>query len=235
MAIRHIKLDNKNFDISYILLDNKQKDWILILHGWGASKELMYNAFRASFKLYNHIYIDLPGFGNSSNNFILDSKLYAKVIKAFLDSINITPKAILGHSFGGKISLLLNPRILILLSSSGLVKEKSLKVKLKIKLAKIANLFGLNINSLRSKDALNLSKTMYETFKIVVNEDFSKEFSEYQNQAFIFWGRDDDITPLYLGEKMKFLIRNSELYVFNGGHFFFLENTNNIDRIFNGK
>ena len=36
--------------------------------------------------------------------------------------------SIVGHSFGGKVGVLLNPKELILLSSAGILKKKSLNL-----------------------------------------------------------------------------------------------------------
>ncbi|MDE6886056.1 MAG: alpha/beta hydrolase [Helicobacteraceae bacterium] len=234
MALKNISLVSKSFEISYILQNNTKNKWALFLHGWGANKELMQNAFKNTFREYNHLYLDLPGFGNSSNDYVLDSKDYCKIAQAFLKTLNITPSVIIGHSFGGKIATLLNPNKLVLLSSAGIIKKKSLKVKVKIKLAKIAKFFHIKTKIFRTKDADNLAENMYETLKIVVNEDFSEIFSKFSNKAFIFWGDNDETTPLYMAETIESLIKDSKLYVLKGNHFFFLNNADFIDRITNG-
>lgn len=234
MALKHIALEGKEFDISYILQNNKQNSWALFLHGWGSNKELMHGCFSLIFKDYNHIYIDLPGFGNSTNTYILDSNDYYKIVESFLASLNIKSTIIIGHSFGGKIATLLNPKILVLLSSAGIPKIKSMKVKIKIRLAKICNFFGFNSSIFRTKDALNLPHNMYETLKVVVDEDFSSIFGNFNNEAFIFWGKNDTTTPFYMAHKIHSIIKDSKLYFLEGEHYFFLNNANKIDRIVNG-
>lgn len=231
MAIRHITLDSKDFAISYKIIDNNSSAWILFLHGWGANKELMEMAFGRRFSGFNHLYMDLCGFGGSSNDFVLDSTMYAKITEAFLQSLNISPQTIIAHSFGGKIAMLLNPPKLVLLSSAGLQKPQNLKVKLKIKLAKIARFFHLKARFLVSQDAQNLTQNMYETFKIVVREDFSDICKNIRSKTIIFWGKDDEALPLCVGEKMSFLIKDSAFYVMEGNHFFFLENAQKIEEI----
>lgn len=226
MALRNITCEDKNFFISYKILDNKSEIFALFLHGWGANKELMERAFSARFKKLNHLYVDLPGFGGSSNNFVLDSASYAKIIALFLKSINIAPQVIFAHSFGGKVALFLNAPNLVLLSSAGLQKPQNLAVKFKIKCAKIAKFFGLNARFLASKDALGLPKNMYETFKIVVREDFSEQFRALKSKTLIFWGKDDEALPLCVGEKMHKLIADSAFYALSGNHFFFLDSAN---------
>ncbi|RAX54222.1 hypothetical protein CCY99_04215 [Helicobacter sp. 16-1353] len=234
MALKHISLNNMEFDISYIMQNNKKDSFAVFLHGWGANKELMQDCFKESFKNYNHLYIDLPGFGNSSNSYILDSNDYRNIIESFLIEIDIKPTIIIGHSFGGKIATLLNPKILVLLSSAGIPKVRSLKTKIKIRLAKICNFFGVSSRIFRTKDALNLPQNMYEILKIVIKEDFSDIFGNFHNKAFIFWGENDYITPLYMANKIHSVMKHSKLYVLEGDHYFFLHNANKIDRIVNG-
>jgi len=65
---------------------------------------------------------------------------------------------------------------------------------------------------------------MYETFKNVVDEDFSEDFEKFEGKATLFWGKEDSATPLYAGEKMASLFVNSDFYPCEGDHFFFLQN-----------
>ena len=74
-----------------------------------------------------------------------------------------------------------------------------------------------------SKDVKDMNATMYETFKNVVDEDFSTYFSEVACQTLIFWGDKDKATPLKSGEKIHALIKNSEFFALAGEHFFFLQ------------
>lgn len=234
MAIRNITIDDKSFNISYFILNNSSPEWIVFLHGWGANKELMQRAFLDKFLSFNHLYIDLPGFGGSSNSYVLNTIDYANIISSFLKLLKITPSYVCGHSFGGKVAVLLEPKVLILLSSAGILKKKSIKVRVKIAIAKLFKYFGLTNKIFRTKDANNLSENMYETLKLVVNEDFSSIFSNFSNLAYIFWGIEDEITPLNLGKTIHSLIINSYFYPLKGDHFFFLNNAEYIYRIVNG-
>ena len=72
MALKRISFNSEDFDISYEIINKDAKKDLIILHGWGANKELMKNSFGSGLKDYRHIYIDLPGFGKSSNDYILD-------------------------------------------------------------------------------------------------------------------------------------------------------------------
>lgn len=236
MATKNISINNKTFTVSYLILNPTKKQDIVILHGWGSNKRLMKQSFARQFEQFRHIYIDLPGFGQSSNNYTLCTQDYAEIVQIFLDEIQSDKYIVMGHSFGGKVGVLLRPVNLILLSSAGILVTKSLKVRIKIRLFKLLKLFGLSrfYRVFASKDANNLSHNMYQTFKNVVDEDFSNIFASFQGKAYIFWGRDDTATPLSSGKKISKLIKNSEFYPLDGDHFFFMKTQNQIDNKIKG-
>ena len=235
MAVKEVKYGGKIYRISYETVNPANKDVALFLHGWGANKEIMKKAFGAYFKDFRHVYIDMPGFGASSMHGALATKDYAKIMKSFLDELGANPKIIFGHSFGGKVATLLNPEYLALLSSAGIVAKKPLWVRFKIALFKFLKLFGLGFlyKFFATKDVKGMSKTMYETLKNVVDEDFSSKFADFGGKAFIFWGEEDKATPLKSGERVSRLIKNSEFHALKGDHFFFLLHALYIDGVVN--
>ena len=235
MAVKEVKYGGKIYRISYETVNPANKDVALFLHGWGANKEIMKKAFGAYFKDLRHVYVDMPGFGASSMHGALATKDYAKIMKTFLDELGASPKIIFGHSFGGKVATLLNPQYLALLSSAGIVAKKPLWVRFKIALFKFLKLFGLGFlyKFFATKDVKGMSKTMYETLKNVVDEDFSSKFADFGGKAFVFWGEEDKATPLKSGERVSRLIKNSEFHALKGDHFFFLLHARYIDGVVN--
>lgn len=237
MATKNLIVDNRNFDISYEIVNPTAKRDIIFLHGWGSNKDIMKNVFSPYLKDFRHIYIDLPGFGKSLNNYVLTTKDYAKIVDEFLKLLTSSKDVIAGHSYGGKVATLLNPANLVLLSSAGILEEKPLDVKVKIFFAKVFNALGLRAvtKRFRSKDVNTMSENMYTTFKNVVNEDFSSYFSNFSNNALVFWGEKDTATSLESGKKMASLLKKSTFTSYDGDHFFFAQNAKNIsERIENG-
>ncbi len=230
MARKSVFYKGHTFDISYEILNPKEKIDMIVLHGWGSNKELMKQAFGKYMQGFRHIYIDMPGFGNSTAPIALHSSDYANIIELLLREINGNRDIIVGHSFGGKVALLLEPQLLVLLSSAGIAMPKPLKVRLKIALYKVLKLFGLTKfrDFFVASDAKKLSKQMYETFKNVVNEDMSEEFADFDKKALICWGNKDTATPLEAGEKIASLIKDSKFIEYEGDHYFFLNHTKNI-------
>lgn len=237
MATKNLIVDNKNFDLSYEIVNPTAKKDIIFLHGWGSNKDIMKNSFSSYLKDFRHIYIDLPGFGKTLNNYVLTTKDYAKVVDEFLKLLLSSKDVIAGHSYGGKVATLLNPKNLVLLSSAGILEEKPFDVKVKIFFAKIFNSLGLNgfTKRFRSSDVNTMSENMYATFKNVVNEDFTSNFSNFSNNALVFWGERDTATSLASGKKMALLLKKSTFTSYDGDHFFFVHNAKNIsERIENG-
>jgi len=232
MAKKEILFHNNTYALSYELLNQHQPQSILFLHGWGSTKEIMKQAFGKSFPTYQHIYLDLPGFGHSSIHDVIDTGAYSDIVQIFLKALHVKPLIIVGHSFGGKVSTLLQPEVLVLLSSAGIVAPKSLKVKLKIALFKLLKPFAPRsfYRFFATKDVEGMSQTMYEIIKRVVNEDFSEQFLTCKAKAFLFWGKDDSATPLSSGEKMHSLIKGSHFYPMEGDHFFFIKQAKQIEK-----
>ncbi len=83
MAQTQLSYKNKTYQISYEILGDLSLPQILILHGWGANKELMKQSFCPFLKDFCQIYMDLAGFGNSSVEEILNTQDYANITELF--------------------------------------------------------------------------------------------------------------------------------------------------------
>ena len=122
------------------------------------------------------------------------------------------------------MATLLNPELLVLVASAGILVPKSLKIRMKIALFKLLKFTGLT--SLRSffvaPDAQGMSEVMYQTFKNVVNEDFTDYFKAFKNKALLCFGKKDTATPLWTGEVMQTHLTDSRLVAYEGDHYFLL-------------
>jgi pimeloyl-ACP methyl ester carboxylesterase len=225
VAVKTVHYNDVAFSISYEILNPQQTTDIIFLHGWGSSKNLMKQAFGKTLPSFRHIYIDMPGFGSSNCDVALKTTDYAQIMELFLTQIDVYKNIILGHSFGGKVGTLLAPDLLVLVASAGIPIPKPLKIRTKIALFKMLKFTGLT--SLRSlfiaPDAQGMSEVMYQTFKNVVNEDFTDYFSAFKNKALLCFGKKDTATPLWSGEVIQGLIANSRLVAYEGDHYFLLK------------
>ena len=230
MALKSIQHNQHTFDISYEIINPDAPIDVIILHGWGSNKTIMKQAFSNSMSQFRHIYIDLPGFGNSTCSMPLTTTDVARIVELLMIHLNASKDIIVGHSFGGKVATLLVPKVLVLLSSAGIKRAKPFKIHAKIALFKLLKKFGFS--KLRSlfvaEDAKELNEHMYQTFKNVVDEDFSKEFKTFEGKALLCWGKEDTATPLSSAKKIDELIKDSRLAVYEGDHFFFVQNSSAV-------
>ena len=230
MAIKSIQYKQHTLDVSYEILNPNASVDLIILHGWGSNKGLMKQFFSSHMSAFRHIYIDLPGFGASTCNIALHTSDYARIVELFMVHVNASKDIILGHSFGGKVALLLEPKVLVLVASAGIKVQKSLKIRTKIALFKLLKIFGLTKfrSAFVAADAKNLSTPMYETFKNVVDEDFSDAFSRFEGKALLCWGKEDTATPISSAYKIKKLIKDASLKEYEGDHYFFMKHAADV-------
>ena len=215
------------------------QDTIIILHGWGSSKEkwqtIKENLEKQGLKV---IVPDLPGFKKETElkkpwglDDYLDwfTQLNNREDESFF---------LLGHSFGGRMAIKFaakNPeklKGLILVSAAGIIPKKCFMPNFISKMAKVGNKFSsLSFYSffrkvfyrfiLKRTDYIKAEKipNLKETFKKIIAEDLTSYFSEIKTPTLIIWGEKDKMTPLSDAYLMNEKIPNSKLEILkNIGH-----------------
>lgn len=202
---------------------------IVFLHGWGGSTQ----SFKFMLKYldfdYRAIFIDFPPFGCSCEpSGVLTIFDYADMVKEILIKEGIKNPILVGHSFGGRVAIILasknNFRGLVLTSSAGIKVKHKPSYYFKVYKYKFLKMLGLNPRG-GSKDYLVLSTIMQKTFVNIVNTNLEKYAINITVPTLIFWGDKDKETPIYMAKKLHKLIKNSNLFVVkNSGHFAYMEN-----------
>ncbi len=218
---------------------------IILLHGWGQSAEAfepIFNILKADYCVWA---IDLPGFGLSEEpEFGMDIYDYEKVVDTFIKENNIINPTLIGHSFGGRISIIYaaknrNIKNIVLTGAAGIKPKRTMEYRLKVLhykwmkfLTRTPFYFQYRddlLNTSGSSDYKNASLVMKETLIKVVNEDLTYLLSKIEVPSLLYWGENDDATPISDGYKMNNLIFDSELKIIpNGGHYAYLENYNDF-------
>lgn len=209
---------------------------LILLHGWNHSLEMLRplgNLLAVDFDVH---LIDLPGFGKSSKpdksqfDRPWGTADYAKAILEYLDSNNLKQVVLVGHSFGGKVSLYLASEVpervkqLVLINSSGIPRKHGFYKRLKIYSVKtlrtvlkfLKNRFGVKlydswfIPRFASPDYKNAGPLL-ATFVKIVNEDLTERVKKIGAPALLIWGDKDTETPLEVGRRMQQLIAGSKL------------------------
>jgi len=229
-----------------ILIDNLQINYkiagegepLLILHGWGGSSdswsEVQEILASQGFKV---IVLDLPGFGKSkSPSFPWGVADYSELVLNFINKIGLEKVDLIGHSFGGRISIkfaVLYPerlRKLILCASAGIKHPLNLFQLIILKISIVGNfLFSKRLfkrykdiarnffyTLLRHKDYAKAKGVMKETLKKVLEENLRPELCQIKANTLLIWGKRDKALPLEDAYLMKENIPQSILEIIPG-------------------
>jgi pimeloyl-ACP methyl ester carboxylesterase len=216
------------------------KKTVLILHGWQRSLGEWHGISKKLMSGYRVITLDLPGFGGTprpeSTFSIYD---YATFVKHFLDKLEIKKVTLLGHSFGGRIGIILAAKTDLLekliLVDSAAVEKKSTLIKIQVMINKIAiapfKLFSPKmVEKLKTRfgsDDYQTAGTMRDIFVKTVNEDLTPLLSKVTVPTLVVWGENDTIRPISEGIFIKNHIPHAKLrVVWGAGHSPHLEKRN---------
>lgn len=223
---------------------------IILLHGWGCDLHIfdnLHNLLEQHFTVYS---IDLPGFGKTDHPQIAWTiEDYAGFVGKFIELNDIDSPILLGHSFGGRISIILGARIqlnkIVLVGSAGIKPTRGIDYYLKVYTFKagkhIIRLINRNdelLNKWRktfgSSDYQNTSGIMQKVFVNVVNQDLKNFMHKINVPTLLIWGENDTATPIKDARIMEKLIPNSGLVILkNCGHYCFLEKSYEFNIIIN--
>ncbi len=194
--------------INYELYGEDNSSVIVILHGWKCSLADWRNISTALSKNYKIVLVDLPGFGQSAQPVTTWGTYdYARFVIDFTNSLGIKNFNVIGHSFGGRISILLASKYdivenLILVDSAG-VNSTSKYKKALVKLYKPLKTFspkmvkGAVSKHIGSSD-FKTASTMKDIFIKVVNENFETLLPNINCRTLILWGSRDEILNVNL-------------------------------------
>jgi pimeloyl-ACP methyl ester carboxylesterase len=210
----------------------KQTYSIVILHGWGLSaKRFDPLATLLRKKGYNVLVPDFPGFGQASlppRPFALSD--YRDFLTTYLRRHAKGDVVLIGHSFGGRVSLRYAAdmpkqlRALVLTGTPGVTPVARKKLVVFILLAKIGKLVSsiwpLNLlqEKIRSwyyyavgaREFYRAEGVMRDTFKLIVQEELLSSMKQVRVPTLLVWGSLDRITPLWIAEKMHEMMPTSE-------------------------
>ena len=223
----------KNIDINYTQYGSGKRN-IVLLHGWGQNIEMMNPIGTKLEKDATITVIDLPGHGKSEEpKEAITIYDYCDVVKELLDKLKIKKPILIGHSFGGRISIiyasLYDTEKLILLGAPCI--RKNTKVSLKVKMLKtLKKVPGLNKmegfakKHIGSRDYKNASETMRKILVNTVNEDLTECAKKIKCPTLLIWGTNDQAVPYSDGQELEKLIKDCGLVTYeNCTHYAYLE------------
>ncbi len=235
---------NKDTYSIYYETYGKGEKTILILPGWGNTRETFYqiiNYFKINYKIY---IFDYPGFVSPS--YLLKNLnifYYTNFILVFITYHKINKHIIIANSFVVIIATLLSAYYkedlekLIFMDIAGIKPKKNIFKQIKLYtykfLKKLKSLIPKRKQSLYLKRLINLfgsndykalNKDMQQSFKNIVNEDLKPYIKYIEQQTLIIWGKKDKDTPVKDAKFMRKQIKNSSLVIYpDASHFSYLK------------
>lgn len=226
--------------------DSEEKDLqpVILMHGWGCTCDTVASIaalFKGKMRVLN---VDLPGHGLSSEPpAVWGIEEFTSLMEKFISRLQLKNPALVGHSFGGRISLLLSSRNetgkILLVDSAGIKPKRNFTYYRKVYTFKamkhiVRFLFGKNrgediLDKMRAKngssDYRNSTPRMRAIMSKCVNEDLRYVMPMIEAPTLLIWGEEDTATPLSDAKIMEILIPNAALVSFPGcGHYSFLDN-----------
>ncbi len=229
----------KDININCITYGNELGKPIVFLHGWGQNIEMMKPLADRLSNDYKIIIIDLPGHGKSDEPLYPWSVMdYMEAIKELLEKLDIKCPTLVGHSFGGKVSLLYASNYdvdkLVVLGSPFKANANKMSIKTKVlkglKKIPVLNKFEeFAKKRMGSTDYRNASPIMRQVLVNTVNLDISENVKSIKCPTLIVWGTLDEAVPLEDAYELEKLISDAGLVILEGAtHYAYLEQVNQV-------
>ena len=219
---------------NYLDINPKQKNTLVILHGWGSSISYWVPLSNLLSPKIRIILLDLPGFGSTGP---LPGKPdvpeYTNFVRSFTQKLSLKSFILAGHSFGGQITIdyaLKYPKDLrsIILIAPAAIRERSKLTQIKIKLTKIIkplfsflphNAFEKFLGWSTPSDYRNSNEYQKKVLSKIVIYNLKPFLKDLHLPTDIIWGSEDFViqnTGKYLAEN----IPDSHLHVIYGANHF---------------
>lgn len=240
---KKIKINDLLLNYYFLPSQKKSEKTLVFLHGWGVNSKSWFNIIK-KLGQFNIYLIDLPGFGESQSPkdfFTLND--YAVMINLFIKKITLKNVVLIGHSFGGRVTIKLaskNPSYInkiVLVDSAG-VYHPNLRKEIMFIVAKILkpifkpdfmqSLRQKLYNLIGSREYLAIP-SMSKTFAKITKEDLIPLLSKINYPTLIVWGENDtnDASTINDAKLIGRKIKKSKLVILkNAEHFSFIDQPN---------
>lgn len=220
-----------------------QGDTIILLHGWGCDRNIWGETAEMLSRSHRVVAVDFAGFGLSGEpGEVWGVEEYTRSIEALVRELGIVRPVLVGHSFGGRVSLLYASRNevsrVVLADAAGVKPRRTLGYYRKVYTYKLmkwllpvliggtkaAMLLEQRRARAASSDYNRATPMMRAILSKCVNEDLCHVMPLIKAPVLLFWGDKDTATPISDARTMQRLIPDAGLVVAEGaGHFAMLE------------
>ena len=214
---------------------------VVLLHGWGQNIQMMEPIGN---NLINKrvVIIDLPGHGKSEEPkeawTVYD---YASCIHTLLTNLKLDEPILIGHSFGGKISLVYASKYKTkkVIGLACPFKKQIVKLSFKTKALKFAKkipvlnkLEGFAKKHIGSTDYKNASEMMRKIMVLTVNTDITEDVKKIKCPTLLIWGTNDLQVSIDDAYELEKLIKDCGVVVYDGcTHYAYLERLDQTLRV----
>ncbi len=212
--------------IDYNFYQNINKPVVIFLHGWGGNKFSFYKTINLLKNKFSILTLSMPTITPMNLSWSLYD--YSNLVEDLCKIYNIEKCVVVCHSFGFRVATLLKNKIKIekifITGGAGMKKNNIFKKielnnnKILLKNKRLNYLF----NQAASKDYFTLTSTNKTTFKNVVNLE-TNNISRFDCPMFLFWGKEDCETKIWIAKRLKNLNKNCELKIVKSDHFAYLK------------
>lgn len=226
-------------NINYNFSDIGSDTTIVLLHGWGQNIQMMEPIGNKYLDKFNILIVDLPGFGQSEEPpypwTVYD---YSNCIYELVTSLKLSKIILIGHSFGGKVSLVYSSKYkvekLVCLASPYCKEITKLPLKTKIyklikKIPGLKWLANIMKNLIGSTDYKNSSDIMRGVLVQTVNLNLTEEVKKIKCPTLLVWGTLDTAVPINRAYELEKMIKDSAVISYEGAtHYAYLERLNHL-------
>jgi pimeloyl-ACP methyl ester carboxylesterase len=202
-------------------------------HGWGHTHRNLLPVAEALRRTAPSVLIDFPGFGESPiPPAVWGTADYADAAADWLRTLPASRRIWIGHSFGCRVGLQLAARHpdavqgLFLVAAAGLPPRRSLKARMRVaarrwafRIARSLTPEGPARDRLRERFGsadYRQAGAMRPILAKTVSEDLTEAARAVRCPVVLVYGENDRETPPEIGERLKSLIPNAQLYVLRG-------------------
>lgn len=237
------KINLSGQELNYDETGNPSGRPVILMHGWGCELSTVRSIARI-LEPGMHVYnLDLPGHGKSPEpTSVWGVYEYADMVQEFAHSLNISDPILVGHSFGGRLAIVLGSRgfssKMMLVDAAGIKPKRKLSYYIKVYSFKTAKrVLPLLLGKKRGRKALDAwrgkagsadyrssSPLMRMVMSKSINQDLTPLLPSIKASTLLMWGENDTATPMRDAKIMEKNIPDAGLVVFkDAGHYSFLD------------
>lgn len=216
------------------------KPTLVIIPGWGGSRETWKDFVEMAENDFSVLCIDLPCFGDEPcPDTVWGVEEYADFVRGKVAGLLETgaPVILFGHSFGGAVAVNLAARhrelICGLVLSGAAVFRPSVALKRKFfqffarigaKIFEIPPLSPFRVRARRvlyrtagSPDYIKTEGMQRDIYKKIIRQDMGHVLPGISVPTLVLWGSRDSYVPLRFGKKIAARLQNARLHIIKGG------------------